>query len=124
MKLGSLVIGCLFVLVAACGNSGLVGVKPALEVEIVNQSSGDLENAEARFGDHVCRWGAVVKNASASYMYYPHPITTHAEVHWDAAGGHRIEKLDLSEIYPRGKSGRLTFAVYDDRVEVNFRKKP
>lgn len=89
---------------------------------MVNQSARDLENAEARFGDHVCKWGSVVKTASKSYMYYPHPITAQMELHWDAAG-HRVEKIDLSKIYPRGKSGRLTFTVYDDRVEVNFREK-
>ena len=98
-------------------------MKPAVEVEMVNELSGELENAEARFAEYVCKWGAVVKAASASYMYYPHPITAQAELHWDASGSHRTKKLDLSKVYGPGKSGCLTFTVYDDRVEVGFLEK-
>jgi hypothetical protein len=98
-------------------------MKPAVEVEMVNESSGDLENAEARFGKYVCKWGWVVKGASKSYMYYPHPITAQTELHWDASGSHRTKKIDLSKVYPPGKSGRLTFTVYDDRVAASFRGK-
>jgi hypothetical protein len=98
-------------------------MKPAVEVEMVNESSGDLEYAEAQFGDYVCKWGFVMRATSASYMYYPHPITTQTELHWDAAGIHRTQKLDLSKVYPPGKSGRLTFTVYEDRVVVDFQEK-
>jgi len=120
MKLDALMVGFFCVLLAACGSSGLLAMKPAVEVEVINQSSHDLRNTEARFEDHGCKWGAVVRNTSASYMYCPYPITAQLELHWDVATGHRAEKLDLGKIYPRGKSGRLTFTVYNDRVEANF----
>jgi hypothetical protein len=94
-----------------------------MEVEIDNQSSRALENTQARFGDNVCKWGHVGKKYSASYMFYPHPITAKTELHWDENGKHRVEKLDLSNIYSAGKSGRLTFTVYDGHVEVSFREK-
>lgn len=110
-------------LLAACGGSGLAAMKPEVDLEIINQSSRHLENSQVRFGDQTCAWGRLVKTATAIYLYYPHPITAQAELHWDEAGGHRVEKLDLSKTYPAGKSGRLTFTVYDGRVEVVFREK-
>lgn len=115
-------LNCLFfcILLAGCINSGLAGA-PKMEVEIVNHSARSLENAVVRFGSNDCRWGSVGK--SASYLFYPHPITPEAELHWDEDGKHRMEKLDLKKIYPKGKSGRLTFIVHDGRVEVTFREK-
>lgn len=109
-------------LLAACGGSGLAAMKPEIDVEIVNKSSRDLGNAEVRFGERVCGWGSVGKTFTKIYLFYPHPITAQAELHWYESGGHRLEKLDLSKTYPTGKSGRLTFTVYDGRVEVNFRE--
>ncbi len=117
-------LSCLLcILLMTCGCRGLVLV-PRIEVEVVNQSAGGLDNAEAYFGDYRCRWGRVGKTFSASYMFYPHPITPKAELHWDEEGKHRIEMLDLSKIYPPGSSGRLTFTVYDGRVEATFRPQP
>lgn len=110
--------GCLSLLLSACGINGIV-MKPAIEVEIVNSSQHDLENAEARFGEHACRWGWVVKGVSKSYLSYPYPITLRAELHRDSPA-HRVDQIDLSKIYVQGKSGRLTFIVYDDRVEVTY----
>jgi hypothetical protein len=98
-------------------------MKPAVEVEVINRSSDDLSNAEARFGEYICKWGSLVRTASKSYMYYPHPIAAQTELHWDAAGSHQVRKLDLSKTYPRGSSGRLTFTIYDGRVEVTFSQK-
>jgi hypothetical protein len=95
-----------------------------MEVEIVNQSSRDLQNTKARFGDYAFEWGSVVKGGTKGFGFYPHPITAQTELHWDEAGGHRMEKIDLSKIYPPGKSGRLTFTVFDGRVEATFREKP
>jgi hypothetical protein len=80
-------------------------------------------NALARFGDYDCEWGNVGRTFSKSYLSFPHPITPDTELHWDEDGKHRMEKLDLRKIYPPGKSGRLTFTVYDGRVEVSFREK-
>ncbi len=124
MKLCVFMPGLFLVLLAACGNGELSAMRPVVEVEMVNQSSHDLENAEARFGEHICKWGWVVKAASKSYMHYPHPITPEALLHWDERQGRRLERIDLSKTYPRGKSGRLTFTVYDDRVVTSFREKP
>ncbi len=122
MKLANSVPWLLCALLAACGSSGLSAV-PKMEVEIVNQSSHDLENTRGRFGNYFCAWGRLMKTATASYLSYPHPITPETELHWDVDGKHRVEKLDLRKIYPPGKSGRLTFTVYDGRVEVSFREK-
>jgi hypothetical protein len=108
------------VLLTGCSSSGLAAVRPKMEVEISNQSSQALDNALVNFGDYQCKWGHVGKTFSASYMYYPYPVTAAAELHWDEDGKHRMEKLDLSKVYQRGKSGRLTFTVYDGRVEVSF----
>lgn len=93
-----------------------------MEVEIVNQSSHDLQNTLARFGGYDCEWGYVGKTFTKSYMFYPHPITAQAELQWDEEGKHCVEKIDLSKIHPAGKSGRLTFTVYYGRVEVSFRE--
>ncbi len=95
---------------------------PKMEVEIDNQSSRDLQNAVARFGKYDCEWGYVGKTFSKSYLFYPYPITPKAELHWEENGKHRVEKLDLSQICPPGKSGRLTFTVRDRGVEVSFRE--
>lgn len=120
MKPGSLILGLFFVLLVACGNIRLAAVPPEIGVEIVNRSSRDLENAKAQFGAYSCEWGWVIKGATKGYGFYPHPITAQAELHWDESSGHRVEKIDLRKIYPAGKSGRLTFTVFDDRVEATF----
>ncbi len=116
-------LGLFCVLLTGCGSSGLVAVSPRMEVEIVNQSSRDLENTGARFGSQVCEWGWVVRAATKSYLFYPHPITPQAELQWDEAGKHRVTALDLSKVYVPGKSGRLTFTVRDDGVVVSFRER-
>lgn len=123
MKLNLLLAGLLCCLLAACGSSGLAAMKSEVDVEIINRSSRDLQDAFARFGDNDCKWGYVGRTFTAGYGFYPHPITAQTELQWDEEGKHRMEKLDLSKIYPAGKSGRLTFTVYDGRVEVSFREK-
>jgi hypothetical protein len=121
MKIEHFMPWLLCVLLTACGSTGLASV-PKIEVEIVNQSSFGLENAEARFGDYACKWGRVGKTFSAIYMSFPHPITEQTKLRWKENGKRREEKLDLRKIYPSGKSGRLTFTVYDGHVEVSFRE--
>ena len=64
-----------------------------------------------------------MKTAANNFLSHPHPIAAQTELHWDEDGKPRMEKLDLRKIYARGKSGRLTFTVYDGRVEVIFREK-
>jgi hypothetical protein len=121
MKLICFFTGLYCVLLADCQSNGIASVKPQIEVEIVNQSSNKLQNALAIFGDYECKWGNVGK--SASYLFYPHPITATAEVHWDRDGKHHVEKLSLAKIYSKGKSGRLTFTIFDDRAEARFAEK-
>ena len=123
MKRTALFSGMFCLLLTGCSSSGLAGAGPDVTVEVVNQSSNNLQNAKARFGDYACEWGYVAKAGTAVYMSYPHPITAQTELQRDEGGKLRVEKIDLSKIYTRGKSGRLTFTVYDDRVEVNFREK-
>ena len=113
----------LCLLFVGCSSHGPARIVSNVEVEIVNQSSWALENASVYFGKYDCKWGHVGKTFSASYMFYPHPITAKAELHWDEGGKHRTESLDLNQIYSVGKSGRLTFIVRDDRVEVQFHEK-
>jgi len=120
MKLNAL-LGIYCLLLGSCSGGGLSVLKPAVDVEIVNQSTRDLQNAGVRFGEHTCEWGVVGQKMTKIYMLYPHPIPTHAELQWEEPKGRRVEKLDLSNVYRRGESGRLTFNVYDDRVEVSFR---
>jgi len=124
MKLLGLLSGFVFVFLYGCNGSGSSVIKTDIEVEIFNQSTIDMENAHVVFGKYICKWGWVSKSTSKGYMFYPHPITADAELHWDEVSGHRMEKIDLRKIYLPGKSGRLTFTVYDDRVEVAFREKP
>lgn len=123
MKLNSLLVGLYCLLLVACGSHGIAIMKPEVDVVIVNRSARLLENAEARFGEYACGWGLVVPGATKGFGFYPHPITAETELHWYVGGIHRVEKIKLSKIFPKGKSGRLTFAVYDDRVEVSFRDK-
>ena len=123
MKLNALLIALFCVLLVACGSHGLAAMKPEVDVEIINQSTHVLGNALARFGAHACEWGNVGKTSTAGFGFYPHPITAETELHWDEDGKHRVEKIALGKTYPPGKSGRLTFTVYDGRVEVSFRLK-
>jgi len=123
MKANTIMLSLFCVLLLGCDTDGLTSM-PKIEVEIINHSTRELEYAVARFGKYDCKWGRVGKTFSASYMFYPHPITSDAELHWDEPNGLRMEKIDLRKIYPPGKSGRLTFTVYDDRVEVTFREQP
>ena len=123
MKLNNLCAGLLCLLLVGCGNSGLVAGTTDVDVEIVNRSSHNLENTQVRFAGKVCAWGRLMKTATAIYLFFPNPITPQAEVEWDEPTGHRAEKLDLRKIYPLGKSGRLTFTVFDGRVDVGFRER-
>ena len=60
MKLNAL-LGFFCLLLGACSGNGFAAVKPDVDVEIVNQSARDLQNAGARFGEHACEWGFVGK---------------------------------------------------------------
>ncbi len=101
-----------------------IASKPEVNVSVENKSSRDIENVRARFGEYACSWGNVGRTFKAIYGLYPHPITAETELHWEVDGQSKIQKLDLREVYPPGKSGRLSFTVYDDSAEVSFRDLP
>jgi hypothetical protein len=123
MILTRLTTGIFSLLLASCGSSGLPMMRPEIDVEIVNKSPHNLENTQARFGESVCPWGTLVKSSTAIYLFYPGPITPDAELSWYEPTGRRVEMIDLRKIYPRGKSGRLTFTIHDSRAEATFREK-
>lgn len=118
--IANFLLGLLCIFLGACTGSGAIAMKPSVDVEFVNRSTRDLRNAAVHFGEHVCEWGFVGKTNTKAYLFYPHPITAKADLHWDEEGKHRVEHLDLSKTYPPGGSGRLTFTVHDGRVEATF----
>jgi hypothetical protein len=107
----------------------ITGVMPssaahAIEVEIFNFSSEDLRDAEAQFGEAICGWGYVSSRVSASHMSFSAPITDQAVLTWrDSKGRHR-EEVKVGAVFQRGVRGRLSFRVYDNRVDVRFFPKP
>lgn len=120
MRIFALLCASIAVLWLGCAIAG----RPGVEVEIVNRSARDLKDAEARFGDHVCRWGSVARKTSASYMYYPHPITSGVNLRWWEEGrGQRSEAIDLIGIYHQGRAGRLAFIVTDEGATATFHAK-
>jgi hypothetical protein len=108
-------------LIAGCIGTGSEGTAE-VEVEIVNRSPVDLGNAYAMFGEHKCSWGWVVSGSSKSYMAFPHPIGSGAELTWEIHGVQRAVRLDLKDEYVPGASGRLTFIVSSETVDVSFRR--
>jgi hypothetical protein len=93
---------------------------PPLEVEILNLSSEPLEDAEAYFGEAVCGWGYVATRVSASHMSFSAPITDDAVLTWRSSRGVRREAVKVGSVLQRGVRGRLSFRVFDNRVEVRF----
>ena len=87
MKPTHLVSWLVCVLLTACGGGELVSMSSKMDVEIINQSSRDLQNALARFGDYDCKLGYVGKTFTAGYGFFPHPITPDTELHWDEDEG-------------------------------------
>jgi hypothetical protein len=112
----------LLVLVLGCHTSGCHALfgGPPIEVEIYNFSSEDLLEARAYFGEAICGWGIVVTQVSASHMSFSQPITDDAVLTWrDSKGLHR-EQVNLRSVFQRGVRGRLSFRVYNDRIDVRF----
>lgn len=108
--LGTLLVGC--------GTGTLFSRQ--VDIGIVNESSKDFITAVLRFGPNDCNLSPVAKTASKVFLFFPDPVTPEAELRCTTPTGPRVEKIDLRKIYPGGKSGRLTFTVFDDRVEVTF----
>lgn len=98
--------------------------KPAIDVIAQNKSQVELNEVCIQFGKSNCEFGVVIPGTSAGYLYYPHPITPDAELSWLEGERKQVRKIDLRKIYPKGKSGKLTFTVFPDRVEVIFKEKP
>lgn len=99
-----------------------MAMRPDVDVSVENKSSRDIENVRARFGEYACSWGKVGRTFKAIYGLFPHPITPDTELHWDVDGQHKVKVFELRKTYPLGKSGRLSFTIYDDRAEVHFRE--
>lgn len=112
---------CLLLLVTACG---AIRLPAELDIIVLNKSGRKLTETRVRFGDYVCKWGVVVKDADKGFLFYPHPITPDADFLWndEAEKEHKI-KVDLRGIYPPRASGRLTFVFYGDRVVAEFKKR-
>jgi hypothetical protein len=121
MKFAYLLGGFLVALLTGCGTGALFSRQ--VDIGIVNESSKDLGNTVVRFGANECSLGFVAKTASKVFLFYPEPITAKAELRCATVSGPRVEAVDLSKVYSSGKSGRLTFTVYDDRVEVIFNER-
>jgi hypothetical protein len=111
----------LAVLLTSCGGNGIRLSNPEVDVEIFNRSSRDLRESGVKFGEFMCAWGTVVRTGNAVYVFYPHPITLTAVFSALYGTEPREEKLDLKNVYIPGKSGRLSFTVFDDRVEATFK---
>lgn len=93
---------------------------PPIEVEIFNFSAEPLEEAEAHFGAAICGWGYVATRVSASHMSFSAPITDDVVLTWRGSQGVRRETVSVRSVLQRGVRGRLSFRVFNDRVEVRF----
>ena len=83
-----------------------------------------MDNTSVHFGKYECRVGVLMRDATAGYGDFTHPITDEAEVRWDSNGVQKMEKLSLREAFPKRKSGTLKFTVTDNGVIVRFIEKP
>lgn len=111
---------CLLLIVPACK---VIGLRPDVDILVLNQSGRKLTETRVKFGDYVCKWGVVVKDADKGFLFYPHPITPDTDFLWnDEAGKEHKIKVDLRGIYPPRASGKLTFVFYGDRVVAQFEK--
>lgn len=93
---------------------------PPIEVELFNFSSEDIREAEAQFGEALCSWGYVSSRVSASHMSFSAPITDEAVLTWRGSKGRRSERVNVKAVFQPGVRGRLSFRLYDDRVDVRF----
>ena len=114
MTLQSLFFGLVALFVAGCGHSSRRGV----DLEVVNRSTRLLQNVQANFGTSVCDWGVVGNNATKGYMAYTGSIGSGAELKWEVDGRLVAKNVSLVGRYRPGVTERLTFLIYDDRVEV------
>lgn len=97
---------------------------PPIEVELFNFSSEDIQEAEAHFGESICGWGHVSSRVSASHMSFSQPITDEAVLTWRDSKGRRSERVNVKAVLQRGVCGRLSFRLYDNRIDVRFFPKP
>lgn len=120
----SLVTGVLCAFLFTSVSCQAIAMRAHVDVSIENKSSRGIQNARARFGEFACTWGLVSSGAKKIYGDYPHPITAETVLHWEFNGEPKSQKFDLQKIYSPGKSGRLSFTIYEDRAEVSFRESP
>ena len=96
------------------------GIRHETWVEIENKSSVELENASVYFGVNRCSWGYVSVGAKKAYSNFTYPITNTAMLSWYNRGKNCETMTDLSKTCAITDSGRLTFIVYDDHVDILF----
>ena len=117
-----LTIGCWLFFLTACSISSLERAR--VNIEFKNQSANDMSNVIVRFGKYECSVGVLMRASTAGYGDFTHPITDEAEVHWDANGIHKVEKVSLLKVFEKRKSGTLEFVVTDKGVSVRFIEDP
>lgn len=95
---------------------------PDVHITAINRSSDRLEDLTARFGGNVCKWGWVACNGNATYAFFPHALTPEAQVSWKVSQRTLMHVVDLRSVYDFKTAGFLNFVIYDDRVDVEFRR--
>ncbi len=121
MRLGHLFVGIIALLLAGCEGGQTFSSEDFVDLKIVNRSQLEVKNASANFGKFDMDLGKVPPGAEGSGGgVNPDLITGSAELQWDEAGTHRVEKIYLWKIYPKGKPGTLIFTIYDGRAEARF----
>ncbi len=112
-----------FVLVTCCACRSVAGVN--IDVELKNETSGDVREAEVHFGKHFV-FGEhcfVGKGFSKTYIDYPYVEPGKVEVAWTVSGKAQTRPIDISKLIPKGRSGTLTFTIHDDNVKASFKPK-
>lgn len=96
----------------------------SIDIAFLNETTNDLDFAEITFGENTCSAWGLVPNALAVTLDYRYPIVEEAKVRWKSAEGVvKIKELTLKGIVPPNSSGRITFAIKEDRVAATFTKK-
>ena len=113
---------CLTTLLLALSMGCMTGsiARPRVDIAFVNQSSTDLEAVSARFGQHECGVGLLGRSFLKGYGDFRHPITNDVEVRWEVNRTLKVERLDLRNVYPPGRAGRLTFTITNIGVSASF----
>jgi hypothetical protein len=105
---------------SSCGTGSADRYKRTIDIEAVNRTSVDLRNLEMVFHNSICRWGVLIRNASATYAFFPLPSGQEAELHWIAGESKKSQKVDISLMHSSDAPGRLTVTILDDDVRLDY----